>query len=385
MEKPTFLEFAEGLARGYETFRIDLLPYRRFTPEFFQSLLAELASSPNSIVGIRTIGNSFEGRPISLVSVGDGDAKILLWSQMHGDESTATMAIADILNYLIQTPGEKTTQTILSSVHLLFLPILNPDGAARFQRRTAQGIDMNRDALALRTPEARILRNLQQQLKPDFGFNLHDQELSTVGSSKELTAIALLSPAFDESKSDNPVRLRAEHLASVFAATMNQFVPGRVARYDESFEPRAFGDNMQHWGTSTVLVESGHEMNDPEKSTIRKLNFIGLLASLYAIATGEYSRSEISLYETLPFNGKRAYDVIIRNAEVKHEAGTTTPVDIGISYQVDTHTNSIPRLVDLGDLHPFVGLREVDGKGLVIAQSSLVIGEEFDWERHVLG
>ena len=46
-------------------------------------------------------------------------------------------------------------QRILSSLTLYIVPMLNPDGAARFQRRNAQQIDVNRDALSLQTPEGR--------------------------------------------------------------------------------------------------------------------------------------------------------------------------------------------------------------------------------------
>jgi predicted deacylase len=380
MQKSSTHTFAGQLEEQYASYRSDAFASRRFSPEQFHHVLDEIAGKSSGLLSIKKAGESFEGRPIRLVTAGTGPLSVLLWSQMHGDESTATMAITDILMYLSKTNKEDYTKKILSALTLHFLPMLNPDAAARFQRRTAQGIDMNRDALSLRTPEARILKQLQQELKPHFGFNLHDQELSTVSTTKELTAIAVLAPAFNPEKKDNEIRTRAKHLAAFFAGVANRFAPKKVARYDDSFEPRAFGDNMQKWGTSTVLVESGHAMDDREKNSIRKLNVIGILASLYAIANGEYEQSDTNIYESLPFNGKRAYDLIIRDIAIDHGNGTSTMADIGVSYQVDTHTESTPVLVDLGDLHTFIGLKEIDGKGKPIPHAKLVFGKAFAWE-----
>jgi hypothetical protein len=378
----TTISFAQELYTSYERFRVSDFTKRHFSPEELQSCVNRLHKLAGSILSAREAGRSFEGRPIQLISVGNGPLSVLLWTQMHGDESTATMAVIDILHYFIATQKEKITQKICSSLTIHVLPMLNPDGAARTQRRTAQGIDMNRDALALATPEANILKQHQQQIRPKFGFNLHDQELSTVATSKELTAIALLAPAFNQEKSDNEVRKKAKHLAAIFAEVMNEFAAGKIGRYDDTFEPRAFGDNMQKWGTSTLLVESGHAMNDPEKHSIRKLNFVGILASLYAIAMNEYSGSNISRYEQLPFNGKKAYDVIIRNVTIDHGGGKHTQADLGISYQVDTHSEPTPKLADLGDLHTFTGLKEIEGRGKSILSSSLSLGNAFAWENY---
>jgi hypothetical protein len=259
--------------------------------------------------------------------------------------------------------------------------MLNPDGAARFQRRTAQGIDMNRDALALQTPEARLLKQLKDTIKPVFGFNLHDQQLSTVGAARDLAAIALLAPAYDAEKTDNEVRLRAKHVASVFAALVKQSGQTRITRYDDEFEPRAFGDNMQKWGTSTVLVESGHAADDPEKSSIRKLNFIGILGSLQAIGSGEFAGWDRSHYEHLPRNGSKAYDVVIRNVCILQAGGKTTAADLAVSYQVDTHSESAPILADIGDLHTYLGVREIDGGEKQIPEAELVLGKPFEWEK----
>ena len=382
MNRSDLLKFGERLFEIYPKFRLDTFSRRDFPPEVLQRAIDLLLKQSAGLIKQQIIGSSFEKRPIRLITVGTGKVNVLLWSQMHGDESTATMAICDILNYLSTTQTEQLTQEILNGLTIHFLPMLNPDGAVRFQRQTAQRIDMNRDAVVLVTPEARLLKKLQHDLKPQFGFNLHDQELSTVRSSKEISAIGLLAPSFDEQKSENEIRTHAKQVAATFALIMDRFISGKVTKYDDSFEPRAFGDNMQKWGTSTLLVESGHYPGDPQKDFIRRLNFTGILATLYSIATNAYTSTDIKPYERLPFNGKRAYDVVVRNVLIKYSDGSTTPVDLGISYQVDTHSELPPKLVDIGDLTPFVGLREIDGKQKIVPQSELAVNQTFEWERY---
>lgn len=355
---------------------------RSFSPEFFHSLIDKIILPPKELFEIKEIGKSFEGRPIRLIKVGSGDIKILLWSQMHGDESTATMAIADIFSYFVKFSDRQEVQELLSKLSLLFIPLLNPDGAARHQRRTAQCIDMNRDAVALVTPEAQLLKKIQNEYQPDFGFNLHDQELSTVKGTREISAIAFLAPAMDEEKSDNEVRVRAKKLTAFLTEKMMEIIPGKITRYDDGYEPRAFGDSIQTWGTSTVLIESGHKIGDPEKFFIRKLNAVGLLAAFYAIASGEYADSDISTYEKLPGNSERAYDLIIRNILIQYKNGQTTPADLGISYQVDTHTTDTPMLFEVGDLSPLVALKEIDGEGKLVDVEDLKIESEFNLRKY---
>ena len=62
---------------------------------------------------------------------------------------------------------------LLRRVNILALPRANPDGAALFKRSTAQDdIDMNRDHLLLRTPEARAMA--QNFSAGDPNVNLQD-------------------------------------------------------------------------------------------------------------------------------------------------------------------------------------------------------------------
>jgi len=242
-------------------------------------------------------------------------------------------------------------------------------------------IDINRDGVALQTPEARVLKAVRDEFRPEFGFNLHDQDPRfAVGNTNRIAALALLAPAYDETKSTNEVRRRAIHLASFLADILSHVVPGHVSRYDDSHDQRAFGDRMQFWGTSTVLVESGGWLGDPEKEYLRKLNAIGLLSSCHAIATSEFLKSDVALYESLPQNNENVFDITIRNASCS-TSNSLTPirVDVGINIeeQRDGETQEVkqvPKIVDIGDLTPFKSFRTIEAHGRALSVPSLTIG-----------
>ncbi len=367
----SFHTVAQELFESHERYKKAEITSRRFTQSDMLRWLKPLEEQ--NVFAASPLGTSAEGRTISLLTIGTGATKVLLWSQMHGDEPTATMALLDILNFILQAPDHPVVKALHKQLTLLVIPMLNPDGAERFQRRTAQLIDLNRDARQLATPEARILQATQAAYRPEFAYNLHDQDPRyTVGSTKNVTAIALLAPALDEARSDTPVRQRAKQLAATFAEVMNLFVPGHLARYDEAFESRAFGDNVQKWGTSTLLVESGGWPGDSEKMFIRKLNYVGIISSLHAIASGAYRQATLESYEQLPLNGKNLYDIIIRNATLKANGmAPAITVDIGVNTEErrDAKTGQVQlmgRVVDIGDLGTVGAFDEVDGSGMVL-------------------
>lgn len=358
----------------YDSFRMSAIESRRFQQsrmlEWLKPLLEQKAFSAG------TAGMSAEGRPIPMYSLGNGPVKVLLWSQMHGDEPTATMAILDVMNFFAGTPGDPHASRIRKALSVSFLPMLNPDGAERFQRRTVQLIDMNRDAIRLETPEARALKSVCDSLKPDFGFNLHDQSPRlTVGQTKDATAIALLAPPYDESNSDNPVRHRAKQLASLLAGVSQQVIPGHVAKYNDAFEPRAFGDNFQKWGTSTILIESGGWHGDREKMFLRKINAMLIMTALVSIATGEYQKADLGNYEKLPLNGENFFDLIFRNVRFQPSPGLPPArLDVAVNFdeQLDSKTGAVilvGKIVDLGDLSTYGAFEEFDSSDILLDSS----------------
>lgn len=372
------------LSAAFDRSSLRALDPAQMTPAIFHPALADLCGESGGLLARRVAGKSFEGRPIHAVAAGTGPVRILLWSQMHGDESTATRALGDLLRHLSLTRDEPATARILASTSLLLLPMLNPDGAERLARRNAQGIDVNRDALALRTPEGRLLMETADRFRPEVSFNLHDQELSTAGYSREITAMAFLAPAFDAARSESGSRALARRVAAAAAGIASALAPGRVARYDDGFEPRAFGDVFQGKGYGTVLFESGHAKGDPAKMGIRRMTFAAILGALEAIAGGGVRDAATAPYDGLPPNGRRAYDVVVRNAAVRSPAGEYA-IDLGISRQVDTHSEGPPRLVDAGDLGVFTGLEEVNGSGIVLRPEDVVLDAPFDLGRFTGG
>jgi hypothetical protein len=196
--------------------------------------------------------------------VGRGSKAVLLWSQMHGDEPTATSALFDLCQWITAHRQEPIVARLLDTLTLHIVPMLNPDGAERFQRRNAQGIDINRDALHLQTPEGQLLKALRDKVSPVIGFNLHNQNWRTsVGTPPQPAAISLLAVAYDEARSEDERRQLTKRASSVIVDALQPFASGRIGRYDDAFEVRAFGDNITKWGTGVVLIETGPWHRDP--------------------------------------------------------------------------------------------------------------------------
>src|SRR5688500_7551726 len=214
---------ASALLAIADEYRVPGLEDRRFTHgEYWGAVGSALdAQERSGRVSIAEVGRSVEGRSIRAVTLGQGPVSVLLWSQMHGDESTASMSLADIIHWWAASPENDPLRRVLfDHLTITMIPMLNPDGAERFMRYDALGVDVNRDARRLATPEGRILKAVRDSLHADFGFNLHDQGTRTAGPDGGLVGIALLAPAADEGRSWGPVRQRARRVAGRIGAAL---------------------------------------------------------------------------------------------------------------------------------------------------------------------
>lgn len=363
------LSHLKNISDAYPDFKEQNLTHRFFTAENIYRLIEKLPYT----VEKKILGYSVEKRPIYHLKMGTGPKTILLWSQMHGNEATATAVLFDLLNFMRQ--NEQVAKDILTNCTLHIIPMLNPDGAYYHTRRNAQNIDMNRDFLAGITPEGNLLKGLRTELKPDFAFNLHDQEmLWGVGKTGVPTCIALLAPPFDERRSVNWVREQAMRLIGCMHDDLQEFIPGRIARWSDEFEARAFGDNFQKAGTPTILIESGSVKNDGQKQIVRKMTFLTILSGLINIAQEKYQQKELITYQMMPENLKNLFHCIVRNAEVNIN-GNSFKTDFGLNYSetFDPENRTVKKawtLAEMGDLSPFGAYEIVEGGNLQVKLQS---------------
>jgi hypothetical protein len=197
--------------------------------------------------------------------------------------------------------------------------MLNPDGAEYFTRRNAQGIDINRDALKLTSPEARILNDTIEKIKPDFAFNLHDQEryYGTTNSNYP-TTMSFLSPAFDFEKNIDDKRIKSMQLIADIYSKLRRTTNITMAKYNDNFMPSAFGDNIQKKKISTILFEGGYIIGDEKRENVRKIYTLALIIALHSIASNDYLKKNIDNYFAIKFNIKlNFYDIILQNITIQ--------------------------------------------------------------------
>ena len=352
----------------YPNYRENSLDKKRIEYNQFSSLLKNYDKKYG--LDLRTAGQSVEGKDIYLCRIGKGSTNILAWSQMHGDESTATRALFDLINFLFADDKFNPLRAmILENISFYFIPMLNPDGAEKFTRRNAMQVDLNRDALRLQFPESKILMSVRDSLNPVFGFNLHDQSQEySAGLNKKPAVISFLAPPFNYARDLNDVRERSMKLIVELNQTLQDFAPDMIGRYSDEFEPRAFGDNFVKKGTSTVLIESGWYPGDREKLFVRKLNFISLLNSLFSIAKKSYEKENISGYLKIPENQKLMFDLLFREATIIKN-NRKYIIDIGVNLEEiptgNSHYLVESKIADIGDLSTFNGYKEYDCRGLL--------------------
>jgi hypothetical protein len=164
-------------------------------------------------------------------------------------------------------------------------------------------------------------------------------------------------------------------LAASLHYELKKIIPGKIARYNDDFEPRAFGDNFIKWKTRSLLIESGTWKNDPDKEYLRMINFISLLVCFLSIADKNYNNFTTENYLSIPENKEIIFDVLLKNLTIEKNK-KRYKVDIGINRK-ETFDPGMQKfvyegkIVNLGDLSTFYGHITLNLRGMVTKPGKL--------------
>lgn len=337
------------------------LSHRYITNDHIKPLFSKLKDSAL----VETIGSSVKGKPIYAVTIGKGKTKILMWSQMHGNESTTTKALFDVFNTLISNSPD--IEYIVNACTLYVIPILNPDGAEAYTRVNANAVDLNRDAQALTQPESKVLRQAFQSFKPHFCYNLHGQRtIFSAGNTNNPATMSFLAPAQDDACTVTDNRKIAMEVIGVMNTMLQALIPNQVGVYDDAFNINCVGDTFQSEHVPTMLFEAGHFPNDYGRDKTREFIYYAMLESLDYISRNHVDGSHHESYYKIPQNDTCFFDIIIRNAIVHSKGHDGGIKDIGILYQETLRDGAIefvPKVEKIEDLSGFFGHREINAQG----------------------
>ncbi len=311
---------------------------------------------------VQIIGKSVLGKPIYKYELGTGKTKVLLWSQMHGNESTTTKALFDFLNLI--NGNSEFAKDLLDEFTFCCLPMLNPDGALLYTRENANKIDLNRDAQHLTQPESKLLRSTFESFKPDYCYNLHDQRTIYGIESDAIrpATVSFLAPAYNENRDVNEVRSKAMQVIVAMNKILQEFIPNQVGRFDDSFNINCVGDTFQFLKVPTILIEAGHYQGDYNREFTRKFVFIALVEGLKKIHENDIVINKIEDYMNIPHNKICFYDFIYKNIKINYD-NTKIITNFALQFKEEIIDNQLvfnAYTAEVGDLKGFSGHIELD-------------------------
>lgn len=309
---------------------------------------------------IKEIGKSSLGKPIYMLSLGNGNLKVAAWSQMHGNESTATLAMLDLLFIFDKNPELK--DKLFTLIQLDFIFMLNPDGSEAWTRRNAYDIDINRDFIRNSSNEIRVLKSIVLSGNYSYLLNLHDQRTIFTTDGIHPATLSFLSPSENAERDITENRKKSMAVIAAIYMQMKQILPNRIAKYTDEFYPTSSGDNFMKSGIPAILFEGGFYENDLERRKTREYYTQALYFALKAISVLKGDTLSYETYFDIPQNKETHFDLIYRN--VKLNTDFECILDIAVQYREILDDNQKltyqPYVVEVGDLNHKKGWTEID-------------------------
>lgn len=332
--------------------------------------VVSLLESFKNVFKISEIGTSVQEKSIFKVEIGSGQTKILVWSQMHGNEPTTTKALFDFFNFLAS--DLENASLIRGNFTLVCIPILNPDGAQAYTRENANGVDLNRDAVGATQPEMQLLKSVYESFQPDYCYNLHDQRTIFGTDGFRLPAtLSFLAPAFNEEREYNDVRMKAVTVINRMNSALQGFIPNQIGRFDDGYNMNCTGDYFTTQRTPTILFEAGYYQEDYQREESRKYVFIALLHSFIDFNENVLVDKELGDYLRIPQNNKRFFDIIYKKVKIIQQYDEKI-INFAAQYQevlIDGEIYFDAIITKIGDLDDYFGHIEYDCDSLLFSSN----------------
>ena len=351
----------------HTAFKVNVLHGRYVNLGMITSILQSWNQSNN----LQVLGSSVQGRPVYGYKIGRGKTKILMWSQMHGNESTTTKGLMDFMNFV--QSGSPIANELLSNYCFCFVPMLNPDGSEVYTRVNVNQVDLNRDFQDLSQPESRLLMDCYNSFKPDYCYNLHDQRtIFAAGLSGKPATISFLAPSYNEEKEYDSARLKSVAQIMTMVNVLEEYIPGQIGRFNDDFNINCVGDTFQNLKTPTILLEAGHFQEDYDRETTRKYVFIAILSGLYPKSENLVVKDFLLDYLHIPQNNPNNFDIIYRNVRIHYDKSVLI-TNFAVQYKEELINNQIffnAFIVKIGELDNYCGYFEYDAKEAIYSNGT---------------
>lgn len=146
------LSSCENSSQDYESY-----DYKSI--EEINSYLDSIASANPLIAATENVGTSEEGRTVKALVISnfsggstgpaslEMEPRIRLSGGIHGNEKITTEVLLRFIDYLVSEYNNGTSGIVdlVSSRYIVIIPVINPDGYARWSRYNTNGVDLNRN------------------------------------------------------------------------------------------------------------------------------------------------------------------------------------------------------------------------------------------------
>lgn len=159
---------------------IQIAYFAPYSYERHQDLLAAVQTHP--LVALEHLGETLDKRDLTLVKIGDGDAKkrnIWITARQHPGETMAEWLIEGLMHSLLDDDNA-TGKLLLEKANFYIVPNMNPDGSVRGHLRTnAVGTNLNREwanPSLDKSPEVFYVIHKMEETGVDLFYDVHGDE-----------------------------------------------------------------------------------------------------------------------------------------------------------------------------------------------------------------